>query len=97
MYPLPLFSREVSRKYPPYWIVGTVMRMIPDINLASRVIGFPLLRGFRFQATATFDFCFEPSAAAYLVLCEQRQHQHNMPMLTMSTPMLTMSTIGYIF
>src|ERR1700746_3384914 len=38
MYPLPLFIREVSRKYPPYWIVGTVIRMIPDINLASRVI-----------------------------------------------------------
>src|SRR5215469_9144454 len=42
MYPLPLFIREVSRKYPPYWIVGTVMRMIPDISLASRVINFLL-------------------------------------------------------
>src|ERR1700724_3641240 len=35
--------KEVSRKYPPYWIVGTVMRMMPHIILASRVIDFSFL------------------------------------------------------
>src|SRR5690348_12503979 len=41
MYPLFLLMSEVNRKYPPYRIVGTVIRMIPDISLASRVIDSP--------------------------------------------------------
>lgn len=39
--PAALFHQRGQQKISPYWMAGTVMKMIPDINLASRVIVLP--------------------------------------------------------
>jgi len=52
--------RSASWKYPPYWIVGTMMRMIPDINLAAGDINSPGMTAVRTPATFTSFLDLEP-------------------------------------
>src|SRR5580658_10513103 len=56
---------DVRRKYPPYWIEGTVSRIMPHISFASKVIGPP---EFHLMASGLRADCSRASHKFYIML-----------------------------